>query len=308
MWSVSALGLAAILTLWLQADLVPIDFGDAVPWILAALVGDALLVRYSPSVALGASISVTLGAALVLPPPVVALIGFFSVFQLPGRSRRSVAKALFNRVDVGCAAACAAIVVNLFQMDLKTWPAVLLVAAVALAADAAVNAGLMFPVVCLREGCSPRQAARMFLGASPLQTGVIYASAALAAPVIAMAWEGAGAWGLSAALVAVALAGFALRLGQRAGTAEAELKITRAVIGESTEQIALERRDERQTLAGELHDDVLPALFKVHLMGEVIRRDLESGRLLDLEEDVRSLGLSAGGTDEIPEGSWGEDP
>lgn len=42
-------------------------------------------------------------------------------------------------------------------------------------------------------------------------------------------------------------------------------------------------------LAGELHDEVLPPLFKVHLMGQVLRQDLNQGRLLDLDEDLPEL-------------------
>ena len=42
-------------------------------------------------------------------------------------------------------------------------------------------------------------------------------------------------------------------------------------------------------LAGELHDEVLPPLFKVHLMGQVLKQDLSSGRLLDLDEDLPQL-------------------
>jgi len=49
------------------------------------------------------------------------------------------------------------------------------------------------------------------------------------------------------------------------------------------------RRDERLTLAGDLHDEVLPALFKVHLMGEVLKQDLASGRLLELDDDLPEL-------------------
>ncbi len=45
-------------------------------------------------------------------------------------------------------------------------------------------------------------------------------------------------------------------------------------------------------MAGELHDEVLPPLFKVHLMGQVLRQDLNAGRLLDLDEDIPEL-LSA---------------
>jgi signal transduction histidine kinase len=94
---------------------------------------------------------------------------------------------------------------------------------------------------------------------------------------------------LVSALVCVALAGLGLRSSQKWGEAESALTSAHALVREGTSQIALERRDERRTLAAELHDEVLPAMFKVHLMGEVIRRDLEAGRLLELEEDVLGL-------------------
>jgi signal transduction histidine kinase len=60
----------------------------------------------------------------------------------------------------------------------------------------------------------------------------------------------------------------------------------------ATDTLAKERQDERQVLAGELHDEVLPPLFKVHLMGQVLREDLSSGRLLNLDDDLPEL-LSA---------------
>jgi signal transduction histidine kinase len=42
-------------------------------------------------------------------------------------------------------------------------------------------------------------------------------------------------------------------------------------------------------VAGELHDEVLPPLFKVHLMGQVLKQDLSAGRLLDLDDDLPEL-------------------
>ena len=42
-------------------------------------------------------------------------------------------------------------------------------------------------------------------------------------------------------------------------------------------------------LAGALHDDVLQPLYKVHLMAQVLRQDLASGRLFDLDQDLPDL-------------------
>ncbi len=61
-----------------------------------------------------------------------------------------------------------------------------------------------------------------------------------------------------------------------------------AILGAAGE-VARERKDERLALAGELHDEVLPSLFKVHLMGQVLRQDLAAGKLLELDDDLPEL-------------------
>jgi signal transduction histidine kinase len=58
---------------------------------------------------------------------------------------------------------------------------------------------------------------------------------------------------------------------------------------EASERIVDERKDERLSIAAGLHDDVLPPLFRVHLMGQVLRQELATGRLLALEDDLPEL-------------------
>jgi signal transduction histidine kinase len=67
-------------------------------------------------------------------------------------------------------------------------------------------------------------------------------------------------------------------------------------------KIADERREERLAVAAGLHDELLPPLYKVHLMGQVLRQDLAMGRLLNLEDDVPEL-LSA--TEQASEATQG---
>ena len=287
MWVVSLVGL----TLGVMASFSSesTSFVQILPWALAALAGDAFAVRLSGSVALSASLPVTLAAAFVLPVPSVALVGFLSVAQLPGTTWVQFGRNLFNRVEVAAAATCAAWVVRAFGDQSHEWPQILVVAVIALVADAATNAALMIPVVCIGEHQPVRRAFARFLGLRPALTLAAYGSAALAAPLLLVAWMAAGHWGLGAAMVCVALAGLALRSAQRLGAAENALSSTRALLQEGSEQVIKERREERRALAGELHDEVLPALYRVHLMGEVVKRDLEAGRLFDLEADVDGL-------------------
>jgi signal transduction histidine kinase len=77
--------------------------------------------------------------------------------------------------------------------------------------------------------------------------------------------------------------------GRRLEDAARKLAAKDRALVSATEQTLVERRDERMAVAGELHDEVLPPLFKVHLMGQVLRQDLSAGRLLDLDDDIPEL-------------------
>jgi signal transduction histidine kinase len=56
-----------------------------------------------------------------------------------------------------------------------------------------------------------------------------------------------------------------------------------------SEQISRERTDERRLIAADLHDEVLQPLFKVMLMAHVLKTELATGRLLELDNDLPEL-------------------
>src|SRR5205807_10329913 len=56
-----------------------------------------------------------------------------------------------------------------------------------------------------------------------------------------------------------------------------------------SKRIFEERSDERRIIAADLHDEVLQPLFKVTLMAQVLKADLASGRLLEMDSDLPEL-------------------
>jgi signal transduction histidine kinase len=62
-----------------------------------------------------------------------------------------------------------------------------------------------------------------------------------------------------------------------------------AALTEMSHRIHQERNDERQLIAADLHDEVVQPLFKVTLMAQVLKADLSSGKLLEIEEDLPEL-------------------
>jgi NarL family two-component system sensor histidine kinase LiaS len=152
-----------------------------------------------------------------------------------------------------------------------------------------VNIALVvFPVSRL-EGVGVGSVVARVLDPAPSQTALIYACVGLLAPVIALVSGIVGVLGVLVLLLPLGLARTAYFQALRLHEAAERLHDKNRALRETTQSVVEERRDERRTLAGELHDEVLPPLYKVHLMGQVLRQDLAHGRLLQLDDDIPSL-------------------
>jgi signal transduction histidine kinase len=259
-------------------------------WVVAALASDLMLVRVGRGVTLSMSLPVTLAAALLFPPGIAAGIAFLGCLD-PNeiRGKSSVARIVFNRSQVAVATAAAALVFQSGHASPFAWPQVVGWSFLALGADFLVNSAFVVPTVVLKSRVSVPAALRGLFGSAPLHAVLLYASMCLVAPLLAAVYVIAGGWALVSFMVPLMLAREALVRAERLHQASLELRAKSEALRRTTESVSDERRDERVVLAGELHDDLLPALYKVHLMGQVLKQDLDSGRLLDLDRDLPEL-------------------
>jgi signal transduction histidine kinase len=76
--------------------------------------------------------------------------------------------------------------------------------------------------------------------------------------------------------------------------AEAAVRMKQRAVTELSSRIFEERRDERERIASNLHDEVVQPLYQVSLMCDVVKQDTASGRLLELDKDVPLLNLTVG--------------
>jgi len=259
-------------------------------WVIAALASDLMLVRVGRGVTLSMSLPVTLAAALLFPPAIAAAIAFIGCLdpnELRGRS--SLARIIFNRSQVAVATAAAALVYQAGHASPLSWPQVVGWSCLALAADFLVNAAFVVPTVVLKSEVSIPSAVRGLFGSAPAQAILLYASMCLVAPLLAAVYVIAGGWALVSFMVPLMLGREALARAERLHDAARTIQAKNEALRRTTESVSDERRDERVALAGELHDDLLPALYHVHLMGQVMKEDLASGRLLDLDHDLPQL-------------------
>jgi signal transduction histidine kinase len=259
-------------------------------WTSVALGADLMLVRVGKGVTLTMSLPVSLAAALLFAPAFAAIVAFVGCLDpMEVRGESSVSRAIFNRSQVALATTAAAFVFHISDVNPAAWPAIALWSLLALAADFAVNAAFVVPTIVLRGGASPLTAVRLLFGSAPADSTVLYVSMGLVAPLIAAIYLAAGGWGLVFCLVPLALARGGLVRAERLHEAKERVATKDEALRRTTESVGEERRDERVALAGELHDEVLPPLFKVHLMGQVLKEDLDAGRLLDLDADIPEL-------------------
>jgi signal transduction histidine kinase len=162
----------------------------------------------------------------------------------------------------------------------------------ALLVDAVTNFVLVTSAVSIEDRMTPRRVLQRMFGASPLHYLAGYLLLGLLALPLAAAFSVGGVWALLLFLAPLVLTREMFRQTQQVLYATERIRQKDAVLLGVAGEMARERKDERLALAGELHDEVLPFLFKVHLMGQVLKQDLAAGKLLELDDDLPELLLA----------------
>ena len=240
------------------------------------------------------SLPVVLAAGMVLPFNQVALVSFVACWDPREFTRRiGLARSLFNRSQIALSAGSASFVFHQLGGSPLRWPAVLWITVTCLAVEIFVNWLTVITAARLATRDPLRRITEDILLGSPIAFALSYGAFGLLALLFAATSESVGPWGLVAAVIPLALGREMFLYRKRSAVATARFVERDQLLQKVTEQVVEERRDERAHIAAALHDEVLPALFKVHLMGEVLRQDLDSGRLLSLEEDIPELRQAA---------------
>ncbi len=263
------------------------DFGA---WLLIVVATDLMPVPLWGNVVLSMSLPVLLAAGVVYEPYFVGPLAFVGSTDLREIRREiSLPHGLYNRSQIALSVMAASLVFHALDGDPGRWPLVLAAILPALAADFAVNTAMVMLATQLFTRLPMTTVLKNIHGGAPMRFMFGYACFGLVAVVLATAFRTAGNWGLVAFLIPVLLARQMFAQGQRLLEASRAIEEKSQMLLSLSARIADERRDERLAVAAGLHDEVLPPLYQVHLMGQVLRQDLASGRLLALEDDLPEL-------------------
>lgn len=262
-------------------------------WVAVVAAVDLVPIRVWQSVSVSMSFPLTLAAGMIFLPTEAAFISFLGSFdprELHGEV--TIAKSIFNRSQVAASVMMGSALFHAMGGSILRWPGVFLPGVLAVVLDAAVNSALVVGAVSIQNRCKPGPVLANMFGSSPLHYVAGFLVLGLLALPLSASVAVGGVWALVLFLGSLILAREMFRQTQNVISASEALHRKDAALLSAAGETLRERREERLHLAGELHDEVLPSLFKVHLMGQVLRQDLARGRLLELDEDLPQL-LSA---------------
>jgi signal transduction histidine kinase len=294
---VGVVALAAMATLFLCAiptssgfEAARIHGGDVLVWTVLVGCTSCLPISSGRGAWLSLDLPLLLAAGFVFGPAVAGAIGLLGAWDMREIRREiSPTRAIFNRSQVALSAMAGVLVFEAAGGTIGSWPGAGLAAILGLIADSAVNYSLVAmstSITHLRPFTVVLKEMRLGSARSFVPS---YLALGLVAILIAEAYASLGIAGVLASIAPVLLARQAFQSSHMLNDANELLQLRERALDELDSRVASERRDERLLLAGEIHDEVLPPLFKVHLMGQVLKQDLSSGRLLDLDEDLPQL-------------------
>jgi signal transduction histidine kinase len=290
LWVVSILTLAVVTPEVIRSVGGDADWIELAYWAAIVAAVDLIPVRVWGSVSVSMSFPVALAAGIIFLPAEAALVAFVGSFdprELTGRV--SLAKSIFNRSQVAASVMAGSAVFHAMNGTILVWPDVLVPGLLALLLDAVINFLLVSSAVAMEDHASPQGVLAKMFGASPWHYLAGYLLLGLLALPLAAAFAVGGVWAVLLFLAPLVLAREMFRQTQQVLQAAERIRLKDVALLGAADEVVRERKDERLALAGELHDEVLPSLFKVHLMGQVLKRDLAAGRLLELDADLPEL-------------------
>lgn len=273
-----------------DGDVLPSDAWALVPWVILIAIVNLLPLTSWQHAYFTADIPITIAAMLILSPLETGLVTFVGTFD-PREFRRevSLAKTVFNRSQISLAVYGGSFAAHALVRAPGPSPFMLPLALLVLALMSSSNYLLTGVGVSLEHGYSiSRALQRLKVGSLPdfLLTLVSWA---IVGAMLAALYDQIGVFALVAFLAPTLLGRQTLVRSQMSIDTARAYRSREAALTQISHQISEERSDERRLIAADLHDEVLQPLFKVTLMAHVLKRELASGQLFEMDEDLPEL-------------------
>jgi signal transduction histidine kinase len=233
---------------------------------------------------------IAIAGALVLSPIEIGLAGFLGTCDIREfRGQLPLRKAAFNRSQISCGYLVASLVAHTLDSSPNTSAWMLPIAFAALTLIFIVNYLFVSTAISLEHGYPMRVViSRLRLGTAE-DFGLTFLAWGVLGAMLAALHDHVHPWVLLAFLGPTLLTRQVLLRSQGFLDARRAYRARDAALARMASQISEERTDERRMIAADLHDEILQPLYKVQLMAHVLRADLATGRLLEMDDDLPQL-------------------
>jgi signal transduction histidine kinase len=271
-------------------DLIRSDGWVLAAWFLPIASVNLLPLRGWQSAGFVADFPILTAAALIFSPVETALLAFLACLEPQQLQRKTGAlHTAFNSTQNSISWFIGATCAHALARDPSIPPYLIGLAFIALLANSGSNyllVGLWFAV----KNDSPIRSAlvRMRIGSLADFLLMFLASGAMGVMLVVLYGE-IGLWSLALIVPPVLITRQALLRSQMFIDARRAYQDREIALAHITHQIDRERADERRLIGADLHDEVLQPLFKVSLLAHVLKRDLATGKLLEMEDDLPEL-------------------
>ena len=268
------------------------DIPELIVWTTVLALLNLFPVASGHATSMAPDLPVATAGALVLHPAAMGLVAFFGALNPRDfQGQMPIRKALFNRSQVSLTDFASSLIGHALIGTQIASPVVFPLAYLILAIIMTTNVMIIVPAISLDRHVSLGKALELHPGTPVDEVLTFLAWGGLAAMLVAL-YDDVGMWALLVSLGPTLLGRQMLARSRTFIEAARAYRSAEQALLEMSNRIREERYDERRLIAADLHDEVLPPLFKVSLMAEVLKGDLATGRLLEADEDLPEL-LSA---------------
>jgi len=237
-----------------------------------------------------ADVPMAVAVALILNPIEAGLVGFLSSFDSKEfQGEITPTKAIFNRCQTGLTYFAGSSLVHAISASPTDAGHIVFMAFLALTAITLGNYLFIGLGISLEHSYSFGKVIRRLRLGTPVDFILTFLAWGLLAAMLAALYNDVNLWVLFAFLGPTLLGRQVLMRSQMFVEALRAHQSKDAAMAQLEASMDEERSDERRLIAADLHDQVLQPLFKVTLLAQVLKADLVSGRLLDMDRDVPEL-------------------
>jgi signal transduction histidine kinase len=272
-------------------------------WVLVLATVELLPVPVSRVLQLSLGFPIRLGIAILYPPFVaagVALLGSFDSREI--RHEITPLKSMFNRCQIALSTLASAAILHYFSTDPVRLPTLALVPA-ALAATVAnysVNVALVALAMRLLYSVSIREVLGQLRVGALSEFFLSYLGLGSVGIIIAELSQvhRVGPLAVGAFVLPLVFARQMFFRNMDLEKAHNELKDRASVLRALSNQMADERKDERDQIAAYLHDDTAQMLYRLSLQIEMAKRRLIKGEIEIVQRNLEEIDETRKGTDE----------